>query len=110
LPLRFKGATAGVVITASHNPPHDNGFKCLLRRRRPSRGTARERNRLPRERAGSDAYQPLPKSKQGKLITLGKEIDEAYMDRLETLVLDRPMVKSARASRLSSPASTAPAA
>ncbi len=97
---RFTGATAGVVITASHNPPHDNGFKCYFADGaqvvEPHASAIVSRvNALV-----SDAYQPLPKSKQGKLIKLGEEIDEAYMDRLETLVLDRPMVKAAKSLKI----------
>jgi phosphoglucomutase len=93
--VRYTGATAGVVITASHNPPHDNGFKCYFADGAQvvephASAIVTKVNALV-----SDAYQAVPKSKQGKLIKLGKEIDNAYMDRLETLVLDRPMVKAA---------------
>jgi phosphoglucomutase len=93
---RVTGATAGVVITASHNPPHDNGFKCYFAdgaqvvEPHASAIVARVNALV------SDTYQALPKSKRGKLITLGKEVDEAYKDRLETLVLDRAMVKAAK--------------
>ena len=93
--VRYTGATAGVVITASHNPPHDNGFKCYFADGAQvvephASAIVAKVNALV-----SDAYQAVPKSQQGKLIKLGKDIDNAYMDRLETLVLDRPMVKAA---------------
>ena len=93
--VRYLNATAGVVITASHNPSHDNGFKCYFADGaqvvEPHASAIVKRvNALK-----TDAYKPLPKGKQGRLITLGKELDQAYMDRLETLVLDPAMVKTA---------------
>jgi phosphoglucomutase len=48
----------------------------------------------------SDAYQPVPVAQQGKLIVLGKANDDAYMARLETLILDRPLVAAAAKSGL----------
>ncbi len=93
--VRHLNATAGAVVTASHNPPHDNGFKVYF-----SDGA-----QIVEPHAGaiiklvnavtSDRYTPLPKAKQGKRIVLGAKVDNAYMDRLETLLLDRAMVKSA---------------
>lgn len=93
--VRELNATAGVVITASHNPSHDNGFKCYFADGAQviephASAIVRKVNAL-----ASDAYKPLPKGKQGKLRTLGAALDEAYMARLETLVLDPAMVKSA---------------
>jgi phosphoglucomutase len=93
--VRHTNATAGIVITASHNPPHDNGYKAYFA----------DGAQIVEPHAGgiiakvnavtSDRYKPLPKARQGKRIKLGREIDAAYMDRLETLVLDPAMVKAA---------------
>ncbi len=93
--VRELNATAGVVITASHNPSHDNGFKCYFADGAQviephASAIVRKVNALM-----SDAYKPLPKGKQGKLRQLGAPLDEAYMERLETLVLDPVMVKAA---------------
>jgi phosphoglucomutase len=93
--VRHTNATAGIVITASHNPPHDNGYKAYFA----------DGAQIVEPHAGAiiakvnaiktDRYKPLPKANQGRRIKLGREIDGAYMARLETLVLDPEMVKSA---------------
>jgi len=93
--VRHVNATAGAVVTASHNPPHDNGFKVYF-----SDGAQIVEPHASAiiklvNAVTSDVYKPLPKAKQGKRIVLGAKVDEAYMDRLETLLLDRPMVKAA---------------
>lgn len=93
--LRHLDATAGVVVTASHNPPHDNGYKVYFRDGAQvvephASGIIAKVNAV-----ASDTYTPLPAAQRGQLVVLGKELDEAYMARLETLVLDRPMVEAA---------------
>src|ERR1041384_8711668 len=43
---------------------------------------------------------PVPKDEQGKVSTIGKDIDQAYMRRLETLILDPLMIREAKSLRI----------
>jgi phosphoglucomutase len=98
--VRLVNASAGIVITASHNPPHDNGYKVYF-----SDGA-----QVVEPHAGGiigkvnavegDLYEPVAPEFQGKITVLGKDADDAYMARLETLILDRPMVAAAAQSGL----------
>jgi phosphoglucomutase len=92
--VRHTRSDAGVVLTASHNPPHDNGFKCYFSDGAQvvephASGIIKKVNAIE-----SDAYTPVPESERGTLQALGTDIDEAYMARLETLILDPPMVRA----------------
>jgi phosphoglucomutase len=91
--IRHTNSTAGIVLTASHNPPHDNGFKCYFSDGGQTidphaTGIIGRVNAI-----ASDVYEPLPPERRGKQFTLGTELDEAYMKRLQTLVLDPAMVR-----------------
>src|SRR4029078_9586222 len=98
--VRHVNASAGIVITASHNPPHDNGYKVYFSDgaqvvEPPASGIIAKVNAVE-----SDVYEPVAPEFQGKITVLGKDDDDAYMARLETLVLDRPMVAEAARSGL----------
>ncbi len=92
--VRHLQADAGIVLTASHNPPHDNGFKAYgadgAQLVEPDASAVIEQvNQI-----AGEAYEPLPVGEQGVITELGTENDEAYMERLETLLLDPEMVKA----------------
>jgi len=98
--VRHLNATAGIVITASHNPPHDNGYKVYFADGAQviephASGIIEKVNTI-----RSDSYEPLPKDRQGTVTTLGHEVDEAYMKRLETLIVDRRALSSAKSLRI----------
>ena len=91
--VRHLHASAGIVITASHNPPHDNGYKVYFDDGAQviephASGIIAKVNAITTE-----SFTPLPKEQQGKVTVIGKNIDQAYMRRLETLILD-PRVDS----------------
>ena len=85
--VRYKNAAAGINITASHNPPGYNGYKVYF----DDGGQVvapHDQGIIDRVNSGDDSYEPLPESERGKVFPIGREIDEAYMDRLETLIVD----------------------
>ena len=97
--IRELNADTGVVITASHNPAHDNGFKAYFNDGAQlvaphDKGVIDEVNALQ-----SDVYTPLPETEQGTLRTLGAEMDRRFMDRLKGIIL-RPEVFTASSAKV----------
>jgi phosphoglucomutase len=98
--VRYLRASAGIVITASHNPPHDNGYKVYFDEGAQvvephASGIIAKVNGIQSETSAA-----RPKKEQGEMITLGSEIDEAYMNRVETLVRNKELVRSAKSLRI----------
>jgi phosphoglucomutase len=98
--VRHLHASAGIVITASHNPPHDNGYKVYFDDgaqviEPPASGIIAKVNAITTE-----SFTPLPKEQQGKVTLIGKNIDQAYMRRLETLILDPRVIREAKSLRI----------
>lgn len=95
--IRELRADAGVVLTASHNPSHDNGFKAYF-----SDGgqlveplatvVIREVNGIE-----SESYDPLPPAQQGMLTVLGEDMDRLYMARLKSLLMRPDLLAGAPA-------------
>ena len=94
--VRYLRASAGVVVTASHNPPHDNGYKVYFN----DGAQVVEPHASGIIAKVNAAGSPPPNEAPGEVITLGSELDEAYMARLETLVLDPELVRAQSALRI----------
>lgn len=97
--VRAQNAQAGIVITASHNPPHDNGYKVYFEDGAQvvephASGIIARVNALE-----SDHYTPLPESERGKITVLGPEADAAYMERLESLILNPSLLRNTKGLR-----------
>src|SRR5438445_6308688 len=98
--VRYLKANAGIVITASHNPPYDNGYKAYFSDGAQviephASGIIAKVNAITTE-----SFTPLPKDRQGKVTTIGKDIDQSYMRRLETLILDPQVIREAKSLRI----------
>ena len=95
--VRELRADAGVVLTASHNPPHDNGFKAYFNDGAQivephAGGIIAEVNAIE-----SETFQPLPEAERGVVTVLGAESDRRYMDRLRSLLMQPNLLVGAAA-------------
>jgi phosphoglucomutase len=93
--VRELRADAGVVLTASHNPAHDNGFKAYFNDGAQivdadAEGIIKEVNAI-----NSEFYEVLPEAERGKVTILGAEMDALYVTRLKTLLLKPSLLEGA---------------
>jgi phosphoglucomutase len=93
--VRWLRAQAGIVITASHNPPHDNGFKAYF----ADGGQIIEKHARGIIEAApdpSDGLQEAP-TQIPEIQTLGRDADEAYLDAVRSVRLESEAVAQAAA-------------
>jgi phosphoglucomutase len=96
--VRFIKAHAGAVITASHNPPHDNGFKAYF---------VDGAQVIPPHDTGIAAkvasvaigsVSDFLKKDLSGVVTLGRDMDDAYMDVAGSAIVDKSILRTARMS------------
>lgn len=98
--VRDLSADAGVVLTASHNPPHDNGFKAYFNVGAQivdphAAGIVKEVNAIT-----SEHYTPVDEAERGTITILGVEMDEKYKARLKTLLLKPSLLEGGEATKV----------
>ncbi len=98
--VRHYRTHAGVMITASHNPPHDNGYKVYFEDgalivEPHATGIIDCINRLePAISTGAATDSP------GALTLIGAEFDATYLELLQTLVLQPAVLRNAAALKV----------
>lgn len=87
--VRHLEASAGIVITASHNPPHDNGYKVYFS---DGAQVVEPHACAIIEKVNETDTSHGAQMSDASVTKLGRELDDAYMERLATLILDPKMV------------------
>lgn len=94
--VRYLKAHAGVVITASHNPPHDNGFKAYFEDGGQvvaphDKAIVAEVNAVPLGDLPAFADKDL-----ARVVTLGRPADDAYLAVATKAVIDPSVFKKTK--------------
>jgi phosphoglucomutase len=94
--VRHLGAHAGIMLTASHNPPHDNGFKAYFRD--GGQLVEPQASAIIKEVLAVASAKVVPAANPGRVVVVGADVDAAYEAALATLVLDPAVVRSQKGS------------
>lgn len=94
--VRYLKAHAGVVITASHNPPHDNGFKAYFEDGAQvvaphDKGIVSEVNAVPLADLSAFLEKDL-----ARVVTLGRAADDAYLAVATKAAIDPSVFKKTK--------------
>ncbi|MEM0964846.1 MAG: phospho-sugar mutase [Verrucomicrobiota bacterium] len=90
--VRFLGAHTGIVITASHNPSHDNGYKVYFEDGAQIVSPHAEGIVAEVEKVALDATGDILEKDLSRVVELSGTADSAYLDVLEGSVLDRELL------------------
>lgn len=93
--VRQTHSVAGINLTASHNPPEYNGYKVYFAD--GGQIVEPDASRIIERVNGitSEQWSPVPEETRGEVRPIGTEIDERYLDCLETLALEPRKIRDA---------------
>ena len=94
--VRELHCTAGIMVTASHNPPEYNGYKVYWEDGAQitpphDQGIMAEVKAIT-DFADTKTMDMVEAKKKGLLVTIGSEVDDAYMGELKKLILNQDAI------------------
>ena len=95
--IRELRATAGVVLTASHNPAHDNGFKAYFSDGAQVLEAEAAQIIAEVNKVESENFEAVAEFERGEVTSLGTEMDEKYMAKLGTILLKPELLQGRKA-------------